>query len=396
MIRGWWLVVPIGLAVVSALAHDDEPTYSETIQPMLARSCVPCHHPGGESPFPLVTYAEVKKRASLLRWVCIVGTMPPLDASSEVTQYEATHRPTDQDLLDLQEWVRTGMKEGKRSGESKVSELAWHLSKPDYSVHPERPGEIPAEGPPLRKLFVLDCPGLAGKSITGFSLLGSAPLALRHAYLAVVPEGGDPQQVFTLTGVDASKMVGAWAPGHFAWHSKVGVPVPAGAKLAVWALYQPTGKPESADFKLSVSIGATHEGPEWHSLGNKEFAIKPSDGLETLRDEWTLTENRKLTAVVPECKLYAQQVRVSATFPNGITKNVLSVKTWDRNWVGAYNSKEATSLPKGTKVVAEIDYDNSGHSAGNREARPTTSVRFGPTDKDEHFWVHLQTVPDVP
>jgi hypothetical protein len=191
------------------------------------------------------------------------------------------------------------------------------------------------------------------------------------------------------------QLIGAWSPGHFSWSTNAGIAVPPGGRLAVWALYQPTGKPESAAFDLSLRFGDPKVRPEWKTLGNKEFAIKPADGPETLSDSWTLEEDRDLIAIVPECKLYALQVRVKAALPNGQEKSVLTILTWDRNWVGAYNFERPVRLPKGTKLTIEIDYDNSGHSAGNREERPTTSVKYGATDRDEHFWVHFQTLPVV-
>ena len=58
MARSWWLPLLLGLAATSSLgpySSDDDPTYFGDIQPILARSCVPCHSPGGESPFSLST-----------------------------------------------------------------------------------------------------------------------------------------------------------------------------------------------------------------------------------------------------------------------------------------------------------------------------------------------------
>jgi hypothetical protein len=288
------------------------------------------------------------------------------------------------------------MKEGKPGLRTPIAPVVWHLNNPDLVLRPENAGQVPPEGPPIRKLITLDASKVAGKSIMSFSLKGASPMAFRHAYLLAIPEGVQPASCASDQGLRAEFVVGSWAPGYQVWHSPRGFVIPSKAKLAVYALYQPTGKPESADFSLGLKLQSPREGVGWKSLGNKDFAIKPSDGLETLRDEWTLDEDRKLISILPECKLYAQQIRISLKLSDGQQKSLLEVLTWDRNWVGAYNFAEPVTLPKGATVVAEIDYDNSGHSAGNREARPTTSIKFGSTAKDEHFWVHLQTIPDVP
>ncbi len=400
MSSGWWVLIPAGLALASGLSgtrSDEDPTYSETIRPILQRSCIPCHQPNGEAPFSLATYAEVKKRAALLRWVCIVGTMPPTDAHSELTTLLAVPQLTDADIVNIQEWVRTGAKEGKRMPPTIAGDLPWRNSQPRHMLKPKRAGTIPAEGPPHRKLIVLDADNLVGQAITRFSLLAESPLPLRHAYLAVVPKDIEPDEVFTALGIKVKYLVGAWAPGSLSWRSPSGVVLRKGDRLAIWALFQPTGKPESAGFELQLDTDSSSVQPEWVTLGNRDFSIKPNDGRETLRAEWTLPLPHKLVAIVPECKLYAQQVRITAEFPEGKgTKTILAIQTWDPNWVGAYNPKDPIILPRGTRVVVEIDYDNSGHSAGNRGEKPTTSIKFGPTDTDEHFWVHLQTVPHVP
>lgn len=394
--RAWLVAVPSLLALGSVLLADEEPTYHNRIQPMLATKCVVCHQEGGPSPFPLSSFADVKKRATLLRWVCISRTMPPTDAATDFDPM-CGGALSDDELIALQEWVRTGAKEGKPEKPAAIPPPLWRLSSVDKLLKPDAAGIIEAEGRPYRKMYIIDPKVERETSIVGFDLRPVTPLALRQAYVAVLGPDESAERTFPATGISTGRLLGSWAFGYNAWTSPNGLRIKPGERLAVYALYQPSGKPENAGFELGLKFAApaTPE-PEWLTLGSKTFEIPPADGPLTIASETTLEKACRVTSIVPECRLYAQQVKVYATLPNGQTKRLLSILTWDRNWPGAYQPKAPISLPAGTKIKAEITYDNTGHSQGNREARPTTSIRFGTDDASELFWVHIQSIPRVP
>lgn len=397
MRRPIWLVVPAIFAIGSVLSADEEPTYHGKIKQILAKNCVVCHQTNGPSPFPLATFEEVRRRAALIRWVCLVGTMPPIDAVGDFGAIAAVPKLTSDDLIALQEWVRVGAPEGKETPPPTIPKPAWRIERPDVSLRTVVAQEVASEGAPYRKLFLLDPALKAPRSLEAFAIVPDAPQAVRHAYLAVVPKDVDPAKVFAPTGIEASRLVGAWAPGYQAWHGRPGVEVEPGDRLAVSVLYQPTGKAERGSFALDLKWGEPQPGgPTWTTLGKRDFQIPPADEITTLAAEMTFDSPRKLLAIVPECRLFAQQVIVTAHFPDGSSKRILHILTWDRNWVGAYQPADPIRLPAGTTVEAQITYENAGHAEGNREARPTTAVKFGSDDTSELFWVHLQTVSDVP
>lgn len=326
----------------------------------------------------------------------MVGTMPPIDASSELGRVSSISRLDDGELLAIQQWVRTGAKEGKPTAGPGVPTSEWKLAEPTVTLH-AKAGPVLAEGSPYRRLIVLEPKLEEKRAIEAFDLVPKTPTALRQAYLAVVPSDVEPAKVFAAGGMDAARLVGAWAPGYAAWRSEQGLKLSPGDRLAIWALYQPTGKPEDAAFDLNLVLGDVgNVMPKWTTLGRTEFEILPADEITTLSSETTFDEPVRVLAIIPECKLFAQQVRVTARFPNGQEKRILQIATWDRNWVGAYQPIEPIDLPGGTRVIAEISYENAGHAEGNREARPTTSVKYGVDDASELFWVHLQTVSRVP
>ena len=52
-------------------------TFTHDVAPIVYEKCAPCHHAGEAAPFPLLTYAAVKKRAALIACVTASGYMPP-------------------------------------------------------------------------------------------------------------------------------------------------------------------------------------------------------------------------------------------------------------------------------------------------------------------------------
>src|SRR5207248_10300433 len=53
------------------------PTFTRDIAPILQRSCVSCHNPGGIGPMPLVTYEQVRPWARAIKTKTSRREMPP-------------------------------------------------------------------------------------------------------------------------------------------------------------------------------------------------------------------------------------------------------------------------------------------------------------------------------
>jgi hypothetical protein len=389
-----WLLLCAGAALLGASTSDDEVTYREHIAPIIARRCLPCHNVGEAGAFPLTNYAEVRRRASLIRWVVMAGSMPPTKVESDDNPLTAGYLSDEEKVL-LQEWVRTGMKEGVNAPRpAPPAPMAWRIESPDARLKPREQVDVAAEGTPYRRLFVLDPELTEPKQLAAFDVRPESPFAVRQAWVAVVRKGDDDfaeTRIFGREGLDSKALVGAWAPGYPHWRSETGITLQPGDRLAVAVLYQPTGRAEPAGFELGVRYApANAKQASWVRLGRAEGTLAPGDGVQTLHDEIVLDQERKLRGFIPECREFARQVRVLAVESSGKRRTLLRINAWDMNWIGAYQWPESIRLPKGMRVRVEIDYDNSGHSAGGRELLPIDPVKFGPGMKDELFWVHLQ------
>src|SRR5687767_120324 len=52
-------------------------TFTRDVAPIVFTHCAPCHHDGGAGPFPLMSYADVRRRARQIVKVTRARVMPP-------------------------------------------------------------------------------------------------------------------------------------------------------------------------------------------------------------------------------------------------------------------------------------------------------------------------------
>src|SRR4051812_16536113 len=83
-------------------------TYAKHIAPLVADRCATCHHPGGSAPFSLLTYDEVKRRASLIAAVTERRYMPPWKADPSNGPFVGQHPLDDSEIRLIRRWIEEG------------------------------------------------------------------------------------------------------------------------------------------------------------------------------------------------------------------------------------------------------------------------------------------------
>src|SRR5688572_14624855 len=71
-VAAWWFALPNSQTEPSGTV-----TFNKDIAPIIYANCSVCHRPGGPGPFSLLTYDDVKSRASLIAEVTGIRLMPP-------------------------------------------------------------------------------------------------------------------------------------------------------------------------------------------------------------------------------------------------------------------------------------------------------------------------------
>ena len=199
----------------------------------------------------------------------------------------------------------------------------------------------------------------------------------------------------------ASVARGGWAVGaqpHF-YPDGLALHVPKGADLVVQYHFHPTGKPEAEKSRIGFYFAKQAPGrtltriqmPPHYSLfsgldipaGEKDFVI---------RDSYTLPVAVDAVGVGAHAHYLATQMKMTATLPDGAVKTLLLIKNWDFSWQDRYYFKDFVPLPAGTKLDAEIHWDNSADNPRN-PASPPVRVTWGEESKDEMGSIGLIVVP---
>jgi hypothetical protein len=117
--------------------------------------------------------------------------------------------------------------------------------------------------------------------------------------------------------------------------------------------------------------------------GEKDFVI---------RDSYTLPVATDAVGVSAHAHYLATQLKMTATFPDGAVKTLLFIKDWDFAWQDRYFFQQFVPLPTGTRIDAEIHWDNSAENPHNPSS-PPIAVTWGEESKDEMGSISLIAVP---
>ena len=105
------------------------------------------------------------------------------------------------------------------------------------------------------------------------------------------------------------------------------------------------------------------------------MAIPPGESnAEVVAESTVGVDNVKLTYIQPHMHLRAKDYELRVIYPTG-EKQVLFKGKWDFNWQMGYDLKEPILLPKGTRILTIVHYDNSPNNKFNPD--PKTEVLWG-------------------
>ena len=373
-------------------------TFNKDIAPMIYRNCSSCHRPGEAAPFALLSYADVKKKAKTIADAAESRLMPPWKAEPASFPYRDERRLADADIALIQAWVKGGMQEG--SGKAPAPpEFAsgWALGEPDLIVEMPTAYHIPADGPDIYRNIAVPLGLTEDKWVTAIDMKPMARAAVHHVLYFADPNGkahlkkqGD-QPGFNGMRPSASIALGGFALGAQAKHFPEGfaMQVPKGSDFVVQYHFHPTGKPEAEKSRIGFYFAKQAperkmtriQMPPHYSLfsgldipaGEKDFVI---------RDSYTLPVAIDAIGLGAHAHYIGKQMKVTATLPDGDVKTLLWINDWDFAWQDRYYFKNLVALPKGTKLDAEIHWDNSAKNPRNPSS-PPVRVTWGEESKDE-------------
>src|SRR3954468_2292711 len=98
------------------------PTFAKDVAPIVYNNCATCHRPGQAAPFSLLSYEDVKRRATLIVSATGRRYMPPWHATPlpGFPEFRDSRRLADIDIATIKTWVDAGMPAGDLSKQPKL------------------------------------------------------------------------------------------------------------------------------------------------------------------------------------------------------------------------------------------------------------------------------------
>jgi hypothetical protein len=390
---------------------DGSLTFNRDIAPIIFSRCSSCHRPGQAGPFDLLTYRDVKERASQIVKVTGSRYMPPWPPDAGYGEFVGDRNLPETEIHALAQWVRDGELEGNPDDLPAPPEwtYGWQLGEPDVLVELGDTYSLVADGLDVYRNFVIPIPlvGDEGSYVEAIEFRPDNNLVVHHAVIMLDASGRAEEHDRRDPGLGFSSMDfgDVQGPdGHFlGWTAgktprrdpDLAWPLDLDAALVMQLHMLPSGKPEKV--RPSVGLFLTDKPPTRQSalvrLSRKDLVIPPGDSAYYIEDRYVLPVDVEVISVYPHAHYLGTLIAAYALLPDGSKEWLIHISdNWDFAWQDEYRFAEPVVLPRGTELVAEFEFDNSSDNPFNPKEPPVT-VYYGRGSLDEMADVMLQVVP---
>jgi hypothetical protein len=377
-------------------SSEDPPTFSEAVEPILRRHCRPCHRPGTETPFPLVTYRDAAAQGETIAEVVADRRMPPWFASERHGTFVNRRSLDDVERETIRRWVRGGMPRGSRvSGEDQAPAErpgGWTIGEPDVVLSVPFAHSIPASGDVEYRYAVLPHVFVEDTWAQAVEILPDNPRVVHHANLGYAKLGEAPSGENFLTGR---------VPGGEPLSLDEGqaVLIPRGSVLGLQIHYVTTGKPEKA--RLSVGLRfprSTVRKRLYHTqVYTTGFAIPPHAPAHAVTARRKLGFDATGVGLFSHMHLRGRDATFLAHRPDGTSETLLLIPNYNFDWQLPYRFEPGrVRFPAGTTFEVAAHFDNSRFNPYNPD--PDATVGHGDQTRDEMmygFFFYLRDDEDL-
>lgn len=384
-----------------------EVTFNKDIAPLIFRRCSGCHRSGEAAPFPLVSYADVQKRAAQIIEVTASRYMPPWLPTPGFGEFSGERRLTDEELTQLQMWDRAGCPEGNENEKPPPPPPfvdGWQLGAPDLIVE-SPPYKLAPEGSDLFRNFVLRLPPFpTARWVRGIEIRPLNQAATHHARIGLDSDheslrrdqlDAEPGYPGMAWGQDPDGQLITWTPGMVARGSDPpsAWKLPPDTPLVLHTHLQPTGKEE--DLRFRIGFHFTSKAPQYLPLmlrvGSRSIDIPANAKAHRVEDEFVLPVSIDVLSIFPHAHSLCTSIRVIAVGANRQEIPLIWIEHFDENWHDHYIYKKPVRLAAGTAIRSIFTYDNSSENPRNIHRPPQRTV-YGSNRADEMADVYLQVL----
>ena len=385
-------------------------TFNRDIAPIMFQACARCHRPGESGPFPLLTYADVKKHARQIEIVTRTRFMPPWLPERQSPSFSGELRLSDDQTALIKKWVDEGALEGDPRdlpAQPKFVE-GWQLGKPDLVLKAARPFVLPVGGTDMYWNFIFPVPIEGTRWVKAVEIRPGDKRFVHHANILVDRQqnsrkkekeagaGFEGMEIkIESETFDPDSHFLFWKPGTTPYVEPEGMALrlDKGTDLVLNVHLQPSGKPEIIEPTIGIYFTdrpATKFPMLLQLQNDAKLDIPAGDWNFVVTDDLTLPIDVDLLAIYPHAHYLGRDLTATATLPDGSVKTLIHIPQWDLNWQAVYRYEEPVFLPGGTTVRMRYVYDNSESNPLNPN-HPPKRVQGGNRSKDEmaHFWMQV-------
>ncbi|RZK37248.1 MAG: T9SS type A sorting domain-containing protein, partial [Hymenobacter sp.] len=109
----------------------------------------------------------------------------------------------------------------------------------------------------------------------------------------------------------------------------------------------------------------------------------------------TVPQDASLLSVLPHSHLLAKKWKIWAVKPSGDTIKLAKIDSWNFRWQGNYRFLAMQKLPAGSRLEADVTYDNTMANPRQPNSPPQT-VQWGENTTDEMLLSYFDLVPYLP
>jgi hypothetical protein len=418
-------------------------TFSEHVAPIVFANCTPCHRPGEAAPFALMSYRDARPLARAIASATASRAMPPWKVGPSDYPFANARQLTAEQIATIQKWVADGAVEGDPARLPALPRFTdgWQLGPPDLTVTMEQGFEVPARGPDVYRNFVVPLNLDRDTWIRAIEFRPSARAVVHHSLFFLDATGAsrerdaiDPLPGFP-GGMGGGRVVGAgrgrgalqgllgggggagddpvarvagglggWALGGRGLELPSGLAffIAKGSDLILSTHFHPSGKVEHEKSTVGLYFAPSPPTQAFTTIqlppifGVFEgLDIPPGEAHYSIKDSFVVPVDVRAFSIGAHAHYLGKQMRLTATLPDGTVKTLLRIDDWDFSWQERYRFAEFVSLPKGTRLDAEISYDNTSANKRN-PSQPPVRVSWGEESNDEMGSIGMQVVAANP
>ena len=355
-------------------------TYYEDVKPVLETYCTRCHSASGQGPGNFEDPEVVIEMGEMIAGNVAAGLMPPPAADPECADYHGSERfiMDEEDKQVLSDWVEDGKQLGSPDAAVEVEPWETTLDTADTFLemaHPYSPTFEDANNPGNEyRCFVLENKATESFFVTGFAPVLGVPEIIHHIVVFLADKddelpGYDEEtgaDCIDNVGVNADRMLAAWAPGLLPVRLPEGrgIQVRANQNLVVQMHYFNNGaydgEPDQSGYALETA--ASVDVPlVMFPAGANGFNIPAGAESHTHTESFTLPQGvgGKIYTTFPHMHVLGSGYNLSIERADGSETCVIDGDAYDFDNQLSYALKEPVPVGGGDTIRQTCTWNNS-------------------------------------